>query len=175
MRYVLDLALRSMLALAFGAAPAFAQDQIFFVVRHAERADAPAVPGSSQVAMKGTDPALSAAGHQRAKRLADALRDAGVAQIVTTEYLRTRQTAAPLAQRLNLQPVTGPESVDALVDLLRDERRTTLVIGHSNTVPQILKGLGVSTNVTLGEQDYDDLFVVVRNAAGASTLVRLKY
>jgi phosphohistidine phosphatase SixA len=174
MKRMSSTALLCVLALALNAAPALAQAQIFFVVRHAERADASPMQGNSP-AMKGSDPALSLAGHERAKRLADVLRDAGVAQIITTEYLRTKQTAEPLAQRLNLQPVTAPETVGALVDLLRAERRTTLVIGHSNTVPEILKGLGVTTDVTLREQDFDDLFVVVRDGSGAATLVRMKY
>jgi phosphohistidine phosphatase SixA len=174
MNPVSRMALLSVVVLALNAAPALAQDQIFFIVRHAERADAPP-RATRHPPMKGSDPALSPAGHARAKRLANTLREAGVAQIVTTQYLRAKQTAAPLAQRLNLKPVTAPDNLGSLVDALRAERRTTLVIGHSNTVPQMVKGLGVATDVTLREQDYDDLFIVVRHESGAATLIRMKY
>jgi broad specificity phosphatase PhoE len=177
MKHISRIALLCVVALALDAGPALAQDQVFFIVRHAERADNAPQPTrrTRHPPMMESDPALSPAGHARAKRLADILRDAGVAQIVTTGYLRTKQTAAPLAQRLNLQPVTAPADVGALIDLLRAERRTTLVIGHSNTVPQIVKGLGVPTDVTLREQDYDDLFIVVRDTSGVATMIRMKY
>jgi phosphohistidine phosphatase SixA len=182
MNPVSRMALLSVVVLALNAAPALAQDQVFFIVRHAERADAPPratrhpmTPATGHPPMNGPDPALSPAGHARAKRLAYTLREAGVAQIVTTRYLRAKQTAAPLAQRLNLKPVTAPDNLGSLVDALRPERRTTLVIGHSNTVPQIVKGLGVATDVTVREQDYDDLFIVVRHESGAATLIRMKY
>ena len=174
MNAISRMALLSVVALTLNAAPALAQDQVFFIVRHAERADAPA-PAARHPPMKGPDPALSPAGHARAKRLANTLREAGVAQIVTTRYRRAKQTAAPLAQRLNLKPVTAPDNVGSLIDALRGERRTTLVIGHSDTVPEIVKGLGVATGVTLREQDYDDLFIVVRHESGAATLIRMKY
>jgi hypothetical protein len=50
-----------------------------------------------------------------------------------------------------------------------------LVVGHSNTVPDILRALGVATPVTIPDDEYDNLFVVVRPAAGPATLVVLKY
>ena len=50
-----------------------------------------------------------------------------------------------------------------------------LIVGHSNTVPDLLKRLGVTTEVTIGDDDFDNLFVVVRAASGEPTLIRLKY
>ncbi len=158
------------LTLAVDAASAHAQDQVVFLVRHAERAD---IGMASQA---GADPDLSAAGHARAGRLADILRDAGVQQIFTTEYRRTKQTGAPLAEKLNLQPVViTSKEVDTLIERLRAAKGSSLVIGHSNTMPQIAKALGVSPSISLGEEDYSDLFVIVRPPSGESTLIRLKY
>jgi hypothetical protein len=50
-----------------------------------------------------------------------------------------------------------------------------LVVGHSNTVPDLLKRLGVKTAVSIGDAEYDNLFVVVRAATGEPTLIRLRY
>ena len=151
-----------------------ASDRIIFVVRHAERADALGAAGQPMVT--DADPPLSRAGHTRARRLASMLRSANVTHIFTTEYLRTRQTAAPLAEALHLEVVNIPaKDVNALVARLRETNGTTLVVGHSNTVPQLLKELGVATAVTIGERDFDNLFVVVRAPSGESTLVRLRY
>ncbi len=35
------------------------------------------------------------------------------------------------------------------------------MIGHSNTVPEIIKALGITTPLTLAEDAYDDLLLVV--------------
>src|SRR5262249_46662073 len=74
----------------FMPAVAFAQNLVF-VVRHAERADA---------GMQAqTDPPLSAAGEARAQKLAAMLADAGVKDIFATEFKRTQDTAKPLAMK----------------------------------------------------------------------------
>ena len=48
-----------------------------------------------------------------------------------------------------------------------------LIVGHSNTVPDVLKRLGVQGDIAIGDMEFDNLFVVVRPAAGEPTLVRL--
>ncbi len=160
-------------ALWLTAAVAAAADrQIIFVVRHAERADA----GSPDAKMMSADPSLSAMGKARADRLAAILRVAQVGHIFTTELRRTRETAAPLAAATHLDIVSLPvKDVDGLVTRLSDAHGTSLVVGHSNTVPEILKKLGVPESVSVSDDDFDDLFVVVKAAGGEVTLVRLKY
>ncbi|MGH9665016.1 MAG: histidine phosphatase family protein, partial [Bryobacteraceae bacterium] len=75
------------------------------LVRHAERA-------SGMTA----DALLNAQGEARARRLAEALRDAGVRAIYTTEVRRTQQTAAPLAEWLHLKPIViAQKDVEGLV------------------------------------------------------------
>ena len=164
-------------AALLAAAQAAAAEQVVFVVRHAERADGGA--GSTAPAASGmmaNDPPLSAAGEQRAAKLASMLAAAGIKQIFVTEYRRTAQTAAPLASRLALTPaVVAARDADALIALLRRAEGAVLVVGHSNTIPGLLTKLGVSETITLADSDYDDVFVVVRDAAGKATLVRLKY
>ena len=159
---------------AASAAPAAAQQSIF-VVRHAERADAgPA--GAAAMTAPSTDPPLSAAGHERAARLATMLRSAEIKQIFTTEFLRTRQTAAPTAEALKLDvaPVSSRD-MNALIARVTAAQANVLVVGHSNTVPDILKRLGIKDAVTIADSEHDNLFIVFRPATGDPTLIRLRY
>ncbi len=153
------------------ATASLAAAQTVLVVRHAERADAARAQGATMMA---DDPELSAAGRARAEALASTLKDAGVTEIFVTEYKRTQQTAAPLAKLLGVavQTVSSKDTA-ALVSRLKSAKGNVLVVGHSNTVPDIIKGLGIATPVTIGEADYDNLFVVTPGERPA--LVRLHY
>lgn len=167
-------------ALLVGSAawPASAQS-VVFVVRHAERADAgrrgaAMRPGSSMSRLPA-DPPLSSAGHARAVKLAALLRSERIRTIFATEFKRTQQTAAPTANEDHLTIETLPaKDVSGLLAKLRDARGPVLVVGHGDTVPKILEGLGVEA-VTIGDNEYDNLFVVVRPATGKPMLVRLRY
>jgi phosphohistidine phosphatase SixA len=155
-----------LLLLALAAAPPAAA-QAVFVVRHAERADA----ASGGNTMMASDPDLSKAGQARAASLAEMLRDSGIEAIFATEYKRAQQTGAPLAKRLGVAVQTVPAKDTAgLIARLKAVKGSALVIGHSNTVPEIIKGLGVSVPVTIGEADYDNLFVVTRDGRPPSLL-----
>jgi broad specificity phosphatase PhoE len=137
------------------AATAAAQSTVF-VVRHAERAD-----GGVTGTMMGNDPDLSEAGRARAESLAAMLKDAGITAIYTTEFKRTQQTAAPLAKALGIT-ATAVSSKDtpALLEKIKAAAGNVLVVGHSNSVPDVVKGLGVISPVTIGDAEYDNLFVV---------------
>jgi phosphohistidine phosphatase SixA len=166
----LPLAFAAVLALA-AAAPAAAQKAVF-VVRHAEK-------------ISEQDQRLSDAGRARAARLASMLADSGISAIYATDTERARDTAAPLAQKLGQkvatydtgQKMSGAVDARPFVAMLRREhaRDVVLVVGHSNTIPDLLKALGCSEKITLGADEYDDLFVVVPKADGTATLVRLRY
>jgi len=157
-------------ALVFLAAVNVSAAQTIFVVRHAERADA----GTSGATMMGADPELSAAGRARAESLAATLKDAGITAIFTTEYKRSQQTAAPLAKMLGIPVETvGSKDPAALVAKVHAAKGHVLVIGHSNTVPDIIKRLGVEAPVTVADADYDHLFVVT--LAPRPSVLRLHY
>lgn len=150
------------------AAPVAAQ-QTIFVVRHAERADTAQGAG----AMMATDPDLAETGRARAASLARMLKDAGITAIYTTQYKRTQQTAAPLAAALGITPtVVESRETAALVEKLK-AGGNALVVGHSNSVGEVIAQLGVKERVTLSDQDYDNLFVVVRGEQ--PTLIRLHF
>ncbi len=142
-----------------------AQAQIF-VVRHAEKAQ--------PTADDPKNPPLSELGLERARALARALRDAGVTSVYATEFLRTRQTAQPTADAAQAQvTVVAGKEVEALATRLRDAKGSTLVVGHSDTVPALIKALGVKEEVAIGDGDYDNLFVVLTEPE--PRLLRLHY
>jgi phosphohistidine phosphatase SixA len=141
---------------------AAAAQSTIFLVRHAEKASAE------------NDPDLSAAGRDRAESLATALKDSGVSTIFVTEFKRTQQTAAPLAKLLHLDPAIVPaKDSAALLAKLRGLTGNALIVGHSNTIPDVIKSLGVTTPITIEENDYDNLFVVILDPQ--PRLIRLHY
>jgi broad specificity phosphatase PhoE len=157
------------LAALLGAAvlPA-AAEPLIYLVRHGERLDLP------------NDPGLSPAGEARAQRLAAMLADSGLRAIYTTPYKRTMAHAAPTARRLGLTPVVLPaRDTEALLARLRTHGsdEAVLVVGHSNTVPALLRGLGYEAEVTIAEDEFDWLFVLMpREPRGAvPALARLRY
>ena len=151
------------------AAGASAQ-QTVFVVRHAERTDTAA----GGTPMMAADPELSDAGRARAESLAVALKDARIVAIFSTEFKRTQATAAPLAKALGVQVTTINSKEPAkLIEAVKAAGGNVLVVGHSNTVPAIVKDLGVAAPVTVGDAEYDNLFVVTLGAT--PSVLRLHY
>jgi broad specificity phosphatase PhoE len=118
------------------------------LVRHADR--------------QGTADALSPAGTARAQDLARVVAESGISAIYTSEAVRTQQTAAPAASLLGITPVVVPAAdVAGLVSSIRGNYagQAVLVVGHSNTVPQIIAELG-GPAVTLGETEFDNFYVL---------------
>jgi broad specificity phosphatase PhoE len=147
------------------ASPAHAQKAVF-LVRHAEKVD------------ESKDPLLSAAGRKRAQALARHLRTAGVTAIYVTQYRRTALTAGPLAAAAGVKPVVlHADGRQELVDRMRKDNANdvVLVVGHSDTVPDILRRMGHAPPVTIAHPEHDSLFVVVPKAGGAPTVLRLRY
>ena len=169
--YLRSAALGLVLA-AFAAAPAPAA---VFIVRHAEK----------QTEANEKEVPLSDAGRARAKRIAEMLRDAGIAAVYSTDTVRTLSTAAPLAAIAGVQPVLyAPAGADGRVDLkplaknilAEHGSRNVLVVGHSNTIAPLIEALGCRETVTVGGAEYDGLWIVVPAPArgGPSTLLRLR-
>jgi broad specificity phosphatase PhoE len=153
------------LAMTLAPSVSFAQKMVI-LTRHAERADGAATMGSS-------DPKLSAAGTARAEKLLAMLADANIAAIFTTEYVRTKDTAAPLAAKLKVTPeIVAAAQLNALIEKIKSHSDDTVfVVGHSNTVPMIIKALG-GPDVAIGDNEYDSLFFYV---PATKTLTRVRY
>ncbi|TAE33615.1 MAG: phosphoglycerate mutase [Cytophagales bacterium] len=108
-----------------------------YITRHAERAN------------ESDTTSLSAAGHVRARALAERLASEDIDSIFVTPYLRTAQTATPLASRLGLPLTKYPTSpVSTIASRLRNLRsKNALVVGHSNTILEIAKALGTTPSI----------------------------
>lgn len=140
----------------------------FFIVRHAEKTKD-----------KIREPILTEAGSKRANTLADTLKKERLSAIYSTQYIRTQQTVQPTAtaQQLEVKNYEAGNEVKLLESLLHWEKGNSVLIGgHSNTVPIMLNFLTDTTAYTdLGEQEYDNLFVVQAVAKGNAKVTVLKY
>jgi phosphohistidine phosphatase SixA len=143
------------------------------IVRHAEKStDDP------------RDPSLSAAGQQRARDLSIVLKDAGVTDVYVTQYKRTRQTAEPLAQASGIsvieRPIDATNSATYAQDLAheiltRSAGKSVLVVGHSNTVPDIVKALSGNAVPPITDAEYDHIYVVTIAATGSPRVMQLRF
>ena len=146
--------------------------RLVILVRHAEKAAEPP-----------EDPPLTPAGEARARSLAVALHDAGVAAIVTSDALRTRATAEPLARELHLKPVvvgakgrTTEEHVKAVAaEVRRHGGEVVLVVGHTDTLPGIVAALGGPRRLDVPHTEFANLYLLVPDAGGGARLVRATY
>jgi hypothetical protein len=134
------------------AAPAW------FVTRHLQKAE-------------GADPALTPQGRACAVRLAERLAGESIGAIYVSSTRRARETAAPLAERLGETPLEyDPRDTPALVARLRQEGGRVLVVGHSNTVPDIVAGLGGARPAAIADDRYGDLWLVSADGGATSQL-----
>ncbi|MEM9407930.1 MAG: histidine phosphatase family protein [Acidobacteriota bacterium] len=144
-------------------------ERVIFLTRHAE-AEYPYQEDPR-------DPPLTALGRERAKALAHALSSAGVTQILSSGYRRTRSTAAPLAQRLGLEVESyDAQDPQATARRLRKLNGRIYVAGHSNTTPELVALLGGDPGAEIDPVwEHDRLYVVTLDASGghlSTTLVR---
>lgn len=171
-----------LLATAVFCQPVVAQDEFkpitVFLLRHAEREDEPK-----------QDPPLSKIGIARSEALARLLSTAGIKTIFTSQYTRTKQTAEPLATKLGLtitpftlktnpanpRQITEESTAEVTNKILEHAGQSVLVIGHSNSIPDVIKMLGGDVVPTIDEKKFDDLFIVNVYARGKAKVVQLKY
>src|SRR5438128_1645662 len=124
---------------------------VVVIVRHAEKA-----------ANGGNDPDLSSTGRARADELARILKDSGITAIFTTEFKRTQETAAPTATSTHVTPtVVAAKDTAALVTKLHQLNGNALVVGHGDTIPNIVKALGINSSINIPDADYSELFIVI--------------
>lgn len=118
----------------------------------------------------GADPSLTPQGRARADALRTLVAPAGISKIIVSSLQRTQQTAQPTATLLGLTPdiISEPPSI---VTALRALPRTAsvLVVGHSNTVPDVITGLG-GPSVTVEPTAFDRLFIFLNRQ-----LIELRY
>ena len=124
---------------------------VVVIVRHAEKA-----------ANGGNDPDLSSAGQARANELARILKDSGITAIFTTEFKRTQETAASAATATHVTPtVVAAKDTAVLVGKLHQLSGNALVVAHGDTIPNIIKALGINVPINIPDADYSELFIVI--------------
>ena len=130
-------------------ASSMAMADTVYLVRHAEKlAD-------------GKDPALTVCGQARADALATSLAGVKLAAIYATPYQRTQQTAAAVAKQQQRDiTLYDPRQPEVLLAQLKAQTLPVLVVGHSNTVPELVAQLSGIAMAPLTEQDYDLLYQV---------------
>ena len=140
------------------------------VVRHAER--------SSELT---DDPAITSEGVKRADLLAEMLGAVNVQTIITTNFRRTQETAAPLARRLGLTPVVidmqrdaVQAHIDEVIDRIGEVKGVVLVVGHTNTVSSIVEAFSDSRPTRLCETSYSNIFIATPEAP-LIRAIQLKY
>jgi phosphohistidine phosphatase SixA len=161
LRYILPALMLCQAALAQQATRA----STVILVRHAEKVSA------------APDALLSPAGQQRAECLAHVLKDSGIKRIFVSDVKRTQQTADPLAKALGIKPTVVPaKDVNTLVrDVFYGAGGNALVVGHGDTLPQVIQRVQAGTIPPIGDNEYDGLYVLTVLEGSSTPVVKLRY
>jgi phosphohistidine phosphatase SixA len=148
---LLPILLACTIASAFAGGAGGANDHYtLYLVRHAEK-----------LADDGDDPGLTTEGLHRSQQLANWLHDRGVTDIWSSDYRRSRDTAGPLASALGRELMLyDPHDLPALATELRKNGRNALVVGHSNTTPELARLLCECLVSDMDDSDYDQLMLI---------------
>jgi broad specificity phosphatase PhoE len=118
-----------------------------YLVRHAEKAT-------------GKNPSLTEAGQQRSKDLAAFFKTKNVTEIFSTDYRRTQQTAAPTAKQASRGVGSySHKKLEEIAEQVKKKKGVILIVGHSNTTPELAKILGGDPGEPIVEAwEYDRLY-----------------
>lgn len=177
-RTVMAIAARALVACALLPVAAFSTStraqsgpSVVILVRHAEKA-----------AVAGNDPPLSELGTQRAEALAAAVAASLPRTIIVTPLQRTAMTAAVVAKQTGVTPQAIPldggtaTHVAAVAAAVNKASGVVMVVGHSNTIPAIIKALGGPALPDICDATYSHLFVFTPAHDGVpSSLVMSRY
>jgi broad specificity phosphatase PhoE len=139
---------------------------VLFVVRHAEKVD------------ESENARLSSQGMDRARRLATLLRDARIDAIYTSLLDRAILTATPLAEaeHLRLERVDGRKTAELVARIKREHPQgRVLVVGHSNTIPELLAQYGLPRPPDVPPAEYDNLWILTTREGQHPEVVRLHF
>jgi broad specificity phosphatase PhoE len=139
---------------------ALADPTIIYLVRHGEKETS------------GKDPDLSAQGRARARNIATMLEKTGIGTIFSSATMRTMQTAQPLATRTGLEVRTYDAGAPkALVEKVKALNGAVLVVGHSNTLPELVRLFGGAPGADIADNEYDRLYQLIVGPGGAVNTV----
>jgi broad specificity phosphatase PhoE len=150
--------------LLLGACTTQNSPKTIYIVRHAEKQ------------LEGKDPELAYVGGVRAKKLAQILESQSIKRVLSTDFIRTRNTGQPTAAAAGLTlEIYDPKNQEALVADLRASEGNVLVVGHSNTVSQLANAfVGEGEKFAdLTDLEYDFIYVVTLEKNGAKVVRKL--
>jgi phosphohistidine phosphatase SixA len=137
---------------------ATADTTMLYLTRHAEKSST------------GTDPALTPEGVTRAQNIAAMLKKANIQHIFSTNYVRTKQTAQPLGAILSLSTQTyDPSQLASFAQQLKALSGNALVVGHSDTTPDLIRQLGGDPGADIAETEFDRLYQIAVADDGSVT------
>jgi 2,3-bisphosphoglycerate-dependent phosphoglycerate mutase len=140
---------------------------IFFIVRHAEKDTA-----------GGTNADLNAIGRGRAQAEVKIFEKVKLNGIFSTDRPRTRNTAAPVAasKKLTVELYDAKKQKELLEQLAVQKGKHFFIVGHSNTVPQIVNILrGLDEEKEFSESDYSRLYIVSVKKNGDTKMQLIKF
>ncbi|MEZ5056561.1 MAG: histidine phosphatase family protein [Saprospiraceae bacterium] len=145
-----------------------AGETTIFMVRHAEKIN----DGSN-------DPGLTAPGKERATKLNNLLADVNLGAVLSTATRRSMETARPTAESHSLDPFGyDMDNTNNIYKFIfeYEKGKKFLMVGHSNTIPVLVDELvSDSTSVTIPEEQYDRLYVLVGGGKDACKVYEYKY
>jgi 2,3-bisphosphoglycerate-dependent phosphoglycerate mutase len=141
---------------------------VFFIVRHSEKDTA-----------GGTNADLNPIGRGRAKALVKILKKIQLEKVLSTDKPRTRNTANPIAVSKNRSvEIYDPKKHQEVLEKLISENKgkKILMVGHSNTVPQIVNLLrGGNDEKEFSELDYSRLYIVSVKKLGEGQVQLIRF
>ncbi len=150
------------LFIAVGAAGAAQAADVVYLLRHAEK-----------MADGTSDPELTDAGRARACYLVGFFADKGLTHVLSSDYRRTQQTAGPVAKSLGLEVEEyDPKHLTVLAMMIKAKPGTFLIVGHSNTVPEMVRRLSGEDIGAWDEKEYDRFFELRFAAGKVETVAR---
>ena len=128
----------------------------YYIVRHAEKETSTANNTMT------SDVPLSSAGKQRAEALKELLVKEHIKHVFSTNYIRTKSTAQPLVDAIHIPIEIYDPKDPQFVSKLKTLNGNVLVVGHSNTVDDLVNELTGKKEIQtdLPDSAYGDLFVV---------------
>jgi phosphohistidine phosphatase SixA len=143
---------------------ALADPAFIYLVRHGEKE-----------AGAAKDPALTPTGQARARNIAHLLHRACIKAVFSSSTVRTQQTALPTAQvaGATVETYDAGKPATLVTRLHAIDGGAVLVVGHSNTVPELVRQLGGAPGSDIGDDEYDRVYQLSRGADGKVVTVLL--
>lgn len=131
----------------------FANDSYdIYLVRHAEKQKT------------AENPHLTQCGRFRAKQLAQTLSNVNIKSVYSTSYNRTLETATPTASSKGIGVKQySPKGLPQLARQIKQNKENVLIVGHSNTTPELASLIIGKQVEKMNESEYQHLFQIQVN------------